>query len=122
MDQTALALNNLATATSEDKQIVDNVATVNTTVMAQLTRAIESLTTIQARLSTLENRVSNKDGNGGRNGPRTKNMDNQAYCFSHGCTRRGDHTSGTCNNTIEGHTVISTLSNRQGESNYFCGN
>ena len=67
MDQTALALNTLATVTAEDRQTVANVASVNETVLAQLNRAIASLATIQARLSTLENRVDSQNGNGGGN-------------------------------------------------------
>ena len=136
MDQTALALNTLATATAEDRQSVANVASVNETMLSQLTRAIASLETMQARLSTLEARVDNQNGNGtrGRNNGRggdqsgdgnrsgTNNRNNESYCYSHGRTRRDDHTSATCHNPVDGHKTTVTLSNRQGGSNRYCGN
>ena len=122
MDQTDLALNNLATATAEGIQTVANVTTVNKPTIVQLTKVIESLTTIQARLSTLENRIGNQEGNGGHNHPRPNNRDNESYCFSHGHTHMNDHTSGTCHNPIEGHKATSMLSNRQGGRNCYCGN
>ena len=69
-----------------------------------------------------------RNGNGGNgNGghecvPRKNNRNNESYCFSHARTRRDGHTSGTCNNPVNGHITTATLNNRQGGSTRYCGN
>ena len=109
-----------------------NVATNNTTTLKQLTKAIATLTTVQARLMLLEGRLGgaksggnsggNNGGNGGANGanrnPRRNNhnQDNESYCHTHGRTRRDDHTSATCNHPEDGHVTTATLGDKKGGS------
>ena len=131
LDQTALALNTLATAASEDRQAVANVATVHETVSTTLTTILNKLTALQSKVNSLENRVGNQEGNGNqtngntengnRNNNRRNNNNNESYCHTHGRTRNDNHTSPTCTHPANGHVTTATLANREGGSNRFCG-
>ena len=117
MEQTAMALSNLALSAQQNQTDVANVVTANTTLTTQQTTTAATLTAILARLNALE-------GGNGRAAPRrnNNNNNNESYCHSHGRTRRDDHTSATCRNKKEGHNDAATLHNRLGGSDRFCGN
>ena len=57
MTQTPEALTTLAQTSAQDRSAVINVATKNTTILEQLTKAIVTLVTVQARLTLLEGRL-----------------------------------------------------------------
>ena len=137
MDQTALVLTNLANSTAEDRVTISNIAAANHTLTQQLARTTEALALIQTRLNTIETQLginadngnggngnggngNGEHGNGGRERvPRNNNRNNEYYCFSHGCTRRYHHTSGTCNNPVYVHFATTTLNNIQGGINFY---
>ena len=127
LDQTALALNTLASAASEDRQAVVNMATSQDTVASTLTTILGKLTALQNKVNSLENRVGNQQGNGNhRTGNRNtntrrNNANNESYCHTHGRTRRDDHTSATCEHPADGHIATATLASRDGGSNRYCG-
>ena len=132
MRQTSEAITTLAQASDQGRIAVANVATNNTTILEQLTKAIATLATVQARLTLLEGRLcgansggnsgGNNGGNGGSNGanrnPRRNNcnQDNELCCHTHGRTRRDDHTSATCNHPADGHVATGTLRDKKGSS------
>ena len=125
MEQTAMALSNLALSAQQNQTDVANVVTANTTLTTQQNTTAATLTAILARLNTLEQaRGANTGGGSGRGAPRrnNNNNNNESYCHSHGRTRRDDHTSATCRNKKEGHNDAATLHNRLGGSDRFCGN
>ena len=131
MDQTALALNTLASVASEDRQAVVNMATSQETVSTTLTSILSKLTALQNKVNSLENRVGNQQGNGNqgngnqqngnRNANRRNNANNESYCHTHGRTRNDNHTSATCDHPSGDHIATATLHNREGGSNRYCG-
>ena len=106
MTQTSEALTTLAQTSSHDRIAVENVATNNTTILEQLSKALAALATIQTQVSLLEGRLggaksggnsgNNNGSNGSANGANRKprrnnrNQDNESYCHTHGRTRRDD--------------------------------
>lgn len=135
MDQIVLVLTNLTNSTAEDRVTISNVATANHTLTQNLAHTTVALALMQTILNTIETQlgINASNGNGGNgnggNGnsgrervPRNNNRNNEYYCFSHERTRRDDHTSGTCNNPVNGNIATATLNNRQGGSNRYCGN
>ena len=127
MTQISESLTTLAQASAQDRIAVANVATNNTTILDQLTQAIATITTVQARLTLIEGRIGGANGGGnGSNGanwdPRrnNRNQDNKSSCHTHVRTRRNDHTSTTCDHPADGHIAKTTLGNKQSGSTCYC--
>ena len=136
MTQTSEALTTLAQTSSHDRIAVANVATNNTTILEQLSKALAALATIQTRVTLLEGRLggansggnseNNNGDNGGANGDnrnpcrKNRNQDNESYFHTHGRTRRNDHTSATCNHPADGHVTTATLGDKKCGSTRYC--
>ena len=120
MKQTANALSTLAQAQIEDRESVANVLTTTNNLAAKLAADLARPTLISNCLTAIKTgqQVDSGQANtGGRQHNHNNNAGNKSYCHTHGCTRRNDHTSASCNHPAEGHIATATLGNRQGGSN-----
>ena len=112
---TANALQALASATNADRSAVANLAQSNSVLTAQLT----DISTLIKQLELKVNSIA--DSNQQRRSS-DYNRNSEHYCWSHGRTRNPNHTSSNCRNKKEGHVDAATLNDKQGGSNRFCTN
>eukprot|EP00957_Ditylum_brightwellii_P210964 15365610-Ditylum_brightwellii.AAC.3 len=129
---------NLTSATADDRNMVANLTTTNSTLAAQI-KALNKHNTEQKQemedlktnvldiLSLLQdmNLRCTSNGNGNRNGFNYQNQNDRNhqreiqqvyYCWSHNVTNGEHHTSGSCTHKKQGCKDNATVLNRMGSS------
>ena len=123
-------LSTLTNATIKTGSNVLNLAHENATLKEQVSSLLSLIETLQDTVkqtdSKLETLMTNNNNNcnnrGGRNGMRSSgfNPNSKHYCWTHGLTYNGNHTSANCRNSAPGHQRDATFSNWKGGSNHLC--
>ena len=137
IEETATQLANLAQGHAADRQIVEGVQGVNTTILQEVNRITHALDAVVADIAALrlQNNPQGGRGNGGRvaggrgggnrgrgrggrgNPQQTvRQFQNDNYCWTHGHDLHENHTSATCNWPAEGHQVAATKTNHMNGS------
>jgi small-conductance mechanosensitive channel len=99
MQETAEAIDQLATATASDRGTVATLTTTNAKLANQLEAAHALIAQLKSEIATLKNKI--KPALQGQRPARTTN--NNSYCWSHGYQVAKLHTSATCNIRKNGH-------------------
>ena len=137
IEETATQLANLAQGHAADRQIIEGVQGVNTTILQEVNRITHALDAVVADIAALrlQNNPQGGRGNGGRNAggrgggnrgrgrggrgnpQRTvRQFQNDNYCWTHGHDLHENHTSAICNWPAEGHQVAATKTNHMNGS------
>ena len=101
------ALDNLAMAASNDRDIVAELTKNNSTLVNTNKSLTEQLKTANETIKSLSKSITPKK--------RGSSKPHNNYCWSHGYVY-GAHNSETCNRKLEGHKDTATKDNRQGGS------
>jgi hypothetical protein len=101
------ALENLATATAEDRGVVAALTQANCHLAKQLEENSSELRELKALLN--QERCGNQ-------GPRSFNPSSSNYCWTHGYRVGKTHTSLTCNTPKPGHKAEATRAENMGGS------
>ena len=119
---TADALQALACAAMEDKEAMANLTSINLTLSQSLTQAQETILVLSNQLKALQVHTKSKTPSTNRTvlDQKTKDDKSKCYCWTHGRTRRLDHTSATCNFPNTGHQVGATIGDKMGGSEKWC--
>jgi predicted RNase H-like nuclease (RuvC/YqgF family) len=104
MQETAEAIEQLATATASDRGMVATLTTTITKLDNQLEAAHAPITQLKSEIATLKIKI--KHVWQGQQPTGTKN--NDSYCWSHGYQAAKSHTSATCNVRKAGHQEAAT--------------
>ena len=123
--ETATALENIATATTSDRTSFITLTTTNSDLAKQITTLTSHLVAAQAKIATMTGQLATKTGgrvNSNNNSiPSTGNLhglDPKGYCWTHGWRVRKGHSSYTCSNQNPGHNTTSIRENTKGGSTY----
>jgi hypothetical protein len=107
MQDTADAIDQLATATASDRGTVATLTTTNAKLATQLEAAHAQIAQLKNEIATLKNKI--KPAWQGQLPVKTTN--NDSYCWSHGYQVAKSHTSATCNMKQSGHQDAANKSN-----------
>ena len=112
------AMQALACAAMEDKEEMANLTSINLTLSQSLTQAQETVLVLSKQLQALQVHTKAKTPSKKRTtlDQKTKDYKSKCHCWTHGRTRRLDHTSGTCNLTKTRHQVGVTFGEKMGGS------
>ena len=112
----------LACATMEDKEAMANLTSINLTLSQSLTQAQETILVLSKKLQALKvhTKAETPSTMGTKIDQKTKDAKSKCYFWTHGRTRRLDHTSATCNFPKTGHQVGATFGNKMGVSEKWC--
>ena len=94
---TADALQALACAEMEDKEAMANLTRINLTLSHSLNQSQETILVLSKQLQALRVHTKEKKPSTKRTtlDQKTKDAKSKCYCWTHGRTRRLDHTSAT---------------------------
>ena len=95
-----------------------NLTSINLTLLQSLTQAQETILVISKQLQALQVHTKAKTPSTNRTtlDQKTKDSKSKCYFWTHGRTRRLDHTSATYNFPKTGHQVEATFVNKMGGS------
>ena len=112
------ALQALACAAMEDNEAMANLTSINLTLSQSLTQAQEKFLVLSKQLQALQVHTKARTLSTNRTAldKKTKDAKSKCYFWTHGRTRRLDHTSATCNFPKTGHQVEATFVNKMGGS------
>ena len=101
---------------------MDNLTSINLTLSQSLTQAQEKMLVLSKQLQALQVHTKAKTPSTKRTAldQKTKDAKSKCYCWTHGRTRRMDHTSATCNFPKIGHQVGATFGEKMGGSEKWC--
>ena len=116
------ALQSFVCTAMEDKEAMANLTNTNLTLSQSLTQAQETIFVLSKQLQALQVHTKAKPPSTKRTAldQITKDAKSNCYCWTHGRTRRMDHTSATCNFPNTGHQVWSTFGDNMGGSKNCC--
>ena len=99
-----------------------NLTSINLTLSQILTQAQETILVLSKQLQALQVHTKSKKPSTKRTAldQKTKDSKSKCYCWTHGRTRRLDHTSTTCNFPKTGHQVGATFGDKMGGSEKWC--
>jgi hypothetical protein len=100
----------LATTTASDRSTVATLTTTNAKVVNQLEAAHTLIAQLKNEVATLKSKIR-PAWQGQRP---VKRINNNSYCWSHGCQMAKAHTSATCNMKKSGHQDAATKSDTMG--------
>ena len=115
--ETASALQALATATSSDRTAVANLTKANQELTTHLTTMTDTVSNLENKIISLESKIDTLL----LRSKSAYDRNSEAYCHSHGRTFNPNHTSKTCVQRKNGHKQNATLHNRMGGSSKNCG-
>jgi hypothetical protein len=115
LDSIDNALNNLASASSNEKAVIEQFIASNSSLATSNSTLANQVKTLCDQLTTKSRGGSGRGG--GSNDPnKRRGPDPAGYCWSHGyCVGHG-HTGLTCSNPKEGHQPTTTCNNIMGSS------
>ena len=121
-EQTDKILDKLTQPTT-DATTISTLTSHNEAMASQLANATMDLSEMKNLVTMLcqqVNDLQNAPAQKTRKYRPNRNKNNKSYCWTHGRTRRNDHTSATCRNKAEGNIDTATLEDRQSGSSRFC--
>ena len=94
---TADALQVLACAAMENKEAMANLTSINLTLLQSLSQAQETMLVLSKQLQALQVHTKAKTPSTKRTAldQKAKDAKSECYCWTHGITRRLEHTSAT---------------------------
>ena len=106
----------------EDKETMANITRINLTLSQSLTQAQENILVLSKKLQALQVRTKAKTPDTKITALYQKTKDDKSKCYywTHGRTRRLDHTSANCNFPKTGHQVGSNFGYKMGGSEKWC--
>ena len=123
--ETATALENLATITTSDWTAFITLMTNNANLARQITTLTTHLVTSQGKITNLTAQLAAKGG-GSRDCNNNSNtltgnfpgLDHKGYCWLHGRKFRKGPSSSTCSKQNTGHDATKNQENTEGGSDY----
>ena len=116
--QTALALQSLANATSDDRNAVANLSLANKELTTHLEAMTTKVTSLETKVSQLESKIDKLITLASKR--ITYDRSSTHYCWTHGRTFNSNHTSKNCTQRKDGHKENATLNTRLGGSDRNC--
>jgi hypothetical protein len=115
LDSIHNALDNLASAASNKKAVLEQLIASNSSLATSNSTLTNQVKTLCDQLATKSRGGSGRGG--GSNDPnKRRGPDPAGYCWSHGYRVGHGHTGHTCSNTKEGHQPTATHNNIMGGS------
>jgi hypothetical protein len=109
------ALDNLASAASNEKAIIEQLIASNSSLAtSNSTRANQVKTLCDQHAAKF--RCSGGRGGGSNDPNKRRGPDPAGYCWSHGYRSGHGHTNHTCSNSKEGHQILAMCNNIMGGS------
>ncbi len=115
LDSIDNALDNLASAASNKKAVLELLIASNSSLATSNSTLTNQVKTLRDQL-VAKSRVGGKRGGGSNNPNKRRGPDPAGYCWSHGYRVGHGHTSHTCSSPKEGHQLIATRNNIMGGS------
>jgi hypothetical protein len=109
------ALNNLASASSNKKAILEQLIASNSSLATSNSNLANQVKTLRDQLAA-KSRGSGGRGGGSNDPNKRRGPDPAGYCWSHGFRIGHGHTGHTCFNPKEGHQLTTTCNNIMGGS------
>ena len=110
------ALDNLASAATNDKAVLEQLVTTNSSLTTSNSLLANQIKSLQAQLAAKKGQVGGGGGGGSRDATTKKGPDPAGYCWSHGWRVGFGHNSSTCEHPKEGHQTNATRQNTKGGS------
>ena len=110
------ALQELACAAMEDKEAMANLFSINLTLSQSLSQSKEKILMLSKQLQALQvhTKIKTPATKRAELYPKTKDAELKCYCWTHGRTRRLEHTSTICNLPKTGYQVGATFGDKKG--------
>ncbi len=109
------ALDNLASAATNKKAILEQLIASNSSLATSNSTLTNQVKTLCDQL-TAKPRGGSRRGGGSNDPNKKRGPDPAGYCWSHGYRIGHGHTGHTCSNTKEGHQLTTTCNNIMGGS------
>ncbi len=109
------ALDNLASAASNEKAILEQLIASNSSLATTNSTLINQVKTLHDQLAA-KSRGGSRRGGGSNDPNKRRRPDPAGYCWSHGYRVGHGHTSHTCSNPKEDHKPTATRNNILGGS------
>ena len=120
--QQAEALENLATATTADRQALSEISIINAKLTHELRTATVTIATLQQRLASCACAPTPRTGKKGQKQQQQNPLreftplDPDGYCWSHGYNVNRVHNGASCYNTLPEHHSAATRADPMGGS------
>ncbi len=116
LDSIDNALENLASAATNDKAVLEKLVATNSSLTTSNTHLANQIKTLQTQLSGKKGHGNGGGGRGSRDSNTKKGPNPAGYCWSHGWHVGHGHNSATCKHPKEGHQSNVTWQNTKGGS------
>ena len=110
------ALDSLASAATNDKAVLEQLVTTNSSLTTSNSQLANQIKSLQAQLAAKKGQVGGGGGGGNRDATTKRGPDPAGYCWSHGFRVGFGHNSSTCEHPKEGHQTNATRQNTKGGS------
>ncbi len=110
------ALDNLASAATNDKAVLEQLVSTNSSLTTSNSHLANQIKSLQAQLAAKKGQVGGGGGGGSRDATTKKGPDPAGYCWFHGWRAGYGHNSSTCEHPKEGRQTNTTRQNTKGGS------